>query len=368
MKELYAIMLLMGTIIGAGIIGLPYAYEKSGFFIGLLNLIIIGTAVTFMTLYVGELSIRYKGKHQITGYVGKFLGKRWEKVALILETFGIYTALIAYYIGIGTSVGNIFHIDPKIISTIFFLIASPFVYFGTKSVSKSEFVLMSLKISIILTIFVFLISKINPTNFYYTNYKLLLYPFGITLFSLLGYTVMPEVSQIIDKRKIKKVVMISMISSMIIYLFFIIGFIGAFDGSISQIPSNNLAGNLRYLGDVLIFLILSTPYLALSLAVRDVYYLDFKIRKSFAWILACFVPFLIYLYSNLGFVDLLSISGAYTGGGLGILTMASILRARKKIKIKKEYMVTKSNIPIYFSLLIFIIGIAYETLYIIGIF
>ena len=363
-KSAYAVMLLMGTIIGAGIIGLPYAYEKSGFLFGLLNLIIIGTAVTYMTLYVGELSMRFKGKHQITGYVRKFLGKKWQWIALLLETFGIYTALIAYYIGIGISIGNLFGIDPIIASTIFFLLASPFVYFGTKSVSKGEFFLMSLKIAIIATIFIFLFPHIKVSNLTTLNPKLILFPFGITLFSLLGYTVIPEVSQIISKDKIKKVVVFSMIASIIVYIVFALGFIGSFGDNVSQIPSKNLNGNLAYLGDILIFLILSTPYLALSLAVRDVYYLDLKMRKSFAWILACLVPYLIYLYSSVGFVDLLSISGTYTGGGLGILTMVSVLKARKS----KGEKITKSNIPIYFALAIFLIGILYETLYIIGIF
>lgn len=360
MKKLYAIMLLMGTIIGAGIIGLPYAFQKSGFFFGLLNLIVLGTIVTIMTIYVGELSTYWKGKHQLTGYVGKFVGKDWKKIALLFETFGIYTALIAYYIGIGISLSNLTGIDPRILATVFFLIASPFVYFGTKSVSKGEFILMSIKISLILFLFFELIPRIKMNNIIALNPKYLLFPFGITLFSLLGYTVMPEVSQIIKKDQIKKVVLISMISAISIYVIFTLGFVGAFD-NVSQIPSQNLNGVLGIVGDVLIFLILSTPYLALSLALRDVYYLDLKMRKSFSWLLACLVPFFLYLYLNIGFVNLLSISGAYAGGGLGILTMVSILKAREKKKVKG------SKWPIYASIAVFLIGITYETIHLVGV-
>ena len=360
MKEIYAIMLLMGTIIGAGIIGLPYAFQKSGFLFGLLNLIVLGIIITIMTIYVGELSTYWKGKHQLTGYVGKFVGKDWKEVALLFETFGIYTALIAYYIGIGISISNLTGIDPKIISTVFFLIASPFVYFGTKSVSKGEFFLMSIKIALVLFLFVELIPQIKLRNLATMNLKYILFPFGITLFSLLGYTVMPEVSQIIKKNQIKKVVLVSMVSAITIYLIFTLGFVGAFN-NVSQIPSQNLNGNLAIIGDILIFLVLSTPYLALSLALRDVYYLDLNIRKNFSWLLACFVPFLLYLYLNMGFVNLLSISGTYAGGGLGILTMMAVLKSREKRKIKK------SKLPIYLSISIFLIGIVYETFYLVGV-
>ena len=359
MKSLYAIMLLMGTIIGAGIIGLPYAFQKSGFLFGLMNLIVLGTIITVMTVYVGELSIYWKGKHQLTGYVGKFVGKDWKWVALLFETFGIYTALIAYYIGIGASISNFTGADPRIISTIFFLVASPFVYFGTKSVSKSEFFLMSIKIALVLFLFFALIPSIKIENLLIVHPEYMLFPFGITLFSLLGYTVMPEVSQIIKKNQIKKIVIISMVSSIAIYLVFTIGFVGAFS-NVSQIPSQNLSGNLALVGDILIFLILSTPYLALSLALRDVYYLDLNMRKSFSWLLACLIPFFLYLYLNIGFINLLSISGTYAGGGLGILTMVSVLKAREKRKIRK------ATWPIYTSIIIFLIGIAYETVYLVG--
>ncbi len=362
-----ALMLLMGTIIGAGILGLPYVYAEAGYLTGIFNLILIGIAAYLMIAYVGELTMHYPGKHQLTGYVGKFLGKNWQKIAILIETFGIYTALIAYYIGIGTALGNLFGISPKVMSSIFFVIVTPFVYFGTKSVSKGESILMAFKISLILILFFMLLPHVNTSNLVEFEPKKILLPFGITLFSLLGYTVMPEVSQVLkDRKKINKVVIVSVVISIALYILFTFAFVGAFGKNVAQIPTENLT-QYRWVGDILVFLILSTPFLALSLAVRDVYYLDLKLPKSLAWFFACLIPYLIYLFGNVSFINLLSISGTYTGGGLGLLAMFSVLKARKKSKLSKKYWITKTNYPIYFAIAVMIAGITYQTIHLVGV-
>ena len=69
---------LTGTIIGAGILGLPYVFSKAGFFIGLLWLIILGMVMMFVNLTLGEITLRTNGRHQLSGYAEKYLGK-WGK-------------------------------------------------------------------------------------------------------------------------------------------------------------------------------------------------------------------------------------------------------------------------------------------------
>ena len=66
---------LTGTIIGAGILGLPYVFSKSGFFIGAFWLIFLGFVMLFVNLCLGEVSLRTKKIHQLPGYAEKYLGK-----------------------------------------------------------------------------------------------------------------------------------------------------------------------------------------------------------------------------------------------------------------------------------------------------
>ena len=52
---LQAISLLIGTIIGAGMLGIPYAVKAVGVFPGLLLLLLLGVAILLVNLIFGEI-------------------------------------------------------------------------------------------------------------------------------------------------------------------------------------------------------------------------------------------------------------------------------------------------------------------------
>lgn len=66
---------LSGTVIGAGILGLPYVFAKSGFLFGLFWLLVLGIITLYTFLCLGEISLRTKADHQLPGLAGKYLGK-----------------------------------------------------------------------------------------------------------------------------------------------------------------------------------------------------------------------------------------------------------------------------------------------------
>src|SRR3989344_800615 len=96
-KELLeAIATLAGTVIGAGILGIPYIVQKTGFMVGLAYIIIIGLSVMIVNLCLGEVVLRTEGKHQLTGYAQKYLGKYGKWLMTFSMVVGIYGALTAY--------------------------------------------------------------------------------------------------------------------------------------------------------------------------------------------------------------------------------------------------------------------------------
>ena len=99
---------LTGTIIGAGILGLPYVFVKSGFFIGLFWILFLGLLLLFVSLSMGEITLRTKSIHQLPGYARKYLGNFGGKIMFVAIIFGIYSALLAYLIGEGQSLSKLF--------------------------------------------------------------------------------------------------------------------------------------------------------------------------------------------------------------------------------------------------------------------
>ena len=71
-----ALAVLVGTIIGAGFLGIPYVVAKSGFIPGLAYLVFVFLFILLVKLYLGETILRTKGNHQLTGYAEKYLGKK----------------------------------------------------------------------------------------------------------------------------------------------------------------------------------------------------------------------------------------------------------------------------------------------------
>lgn len=75
-KTFSAVSTLVGTIIGAGILGIPYVVMQSGFGIGILNIITVYGMMILISLYTGEIVLRTKTHHQMIGYASIYLGKK----------------------------------------------------------------------------------------------------------------------------------------------------------------------------------------------------------------------------------------------------------------------------------------------------
>ena len=135
----WAIATLIGTIIGAGIFSIPYVFAKAGFLVGTINLIVLGAAVLLLYFYTGEIVLRTKGNHQLTGYARRYLGKTGKGLMTFSIMFAIYGALVAYTIGVGKALAAIFGLAYTMpFSIAFFIIAALAIYTGLKAVKESE--------------------------------------------------------------------------------------------------------------------------------------------------------------------------------------------------------------------------------------
>ena len=83
-----AIATLVGTIIGAGILGIPFVVSKAGFLTALPLIVLIGLIFVVVNLCLGEITLRTKGVHQLTGYMEKYLGKSGKFLMMLSMIFG----------------------------------------------------------------------------------------------------------------------------------------------------------------------------------------------------------------------------------------------------------------------------------------
>jgi len=95
---IFAVATLVGAIVGLGMFGIPYAASRAGFFVGIGYIVVLGFVMLLLHLIYGEVVERTEGNHRLTGYVEKYLGKKYKRVLGVFIIFALYTALLAYII------------------------------------------------------------------------------------------------------------------------------------------------------------------------------------------------------------------------------------------------------------------------------
>ena len=167
----------------------------------------------------------------------------------------------------------------------------------------------------------------------------------------------PEVEEMLAGRKrlLKKIIPVSILIPILVYLFFIYLILGITGG---QTTESALVGLKDFFGDGIIGLALLfgivttfTSFIALGLTLKKIFWYDLKIEKNIAGAITCFLPLLLFLIGIKQFIPVISFVG---GVMLGIDGILILLMYRK---------VNPRNILALFLFLVLFGGIIYEIIY-----
>jgi tyrosine-specific transport protein len=352
---------LTGTIIGAGILGLPYVFAKSGFLVGVGWLILLGTIMILAKLYLGELALRTKKQHQLPGLAEKYLGKKGKKIMFFAMVFGIYSALLAYLIGEGESFSHLIfgHTAYAIyFGFAFWLLMVLLLTKGLAGLKKVETWGVIAIILIVLGIFIWFLPSVNVENLVQTDSSNFFLPFGVILFALLGFVAIPELEKTIkgQEKNLKKAIILGVSIPILLYILFPLIFVGILGNKVEQVATISLGPIVTLLGIFTMF----TSYFALSFSLKSMFKEDFKSsnRKTFFWV--ALFPLLLFLiikiFNIAGFISILGIGGVISGGLTGILILLMHRKARKHSDMKPEYKMRSNWFIIILLSVIFILG------------
>ena len=360
-----AIAILVGTIMGAGVLGIPYAVAKAGFVTGLVLMILLGLGVLIINLAVGEFVLRTKGNHQLTGYAEKYLGKKGKLVMTLTMIVGLYGALVAYLIGSGEALSAIFNGNPFFHSLVFFAAVSLIIYFGVRAVGHSELFFVFIFLTILLLISIFSFSSIDMSNlkgFNFYNSGLI---YGVVLFALGGAISIPEMKEelVKNKKSLKKAIIIGTLIPIVFYplfAFVVVGVTGGNTTEISTVGLGNVVGQYVVMfGNLFAVFVMATSFLTLGLGLKEMYNYDYKINKKLAWLLTIIVPLGLFLLGIRSFINTLGFTGAIAGGIEGILFILIFWKARKYGDRKPEYSVPLNKVISGLLIMVFSLGIIY---------
>ncbi len=368
-KSIKALAVFLGTIIGVGIFGLPYVASKIGFIPIVFYFVFMSIVVISMHFLFSRVILGTEKLHRMPGYVGEYLGSNWKKFSLLVFSFGLIGALLAYLI-VGGEFLNfllspIFGGNATLYTSLFFLIGSIFIFRGIKNISGIE---LSLLIAFFVILGVFFMKALPFINFEYLqtiDLEYLFFPYGVVFFSLGGLAILPEIKEMLanynQERELRKVIVSGILLATVSYLFFIFIILGSCGSLVSKEAmygfANILGDNIAGLGFIFGIITCFTSFLTLGLTLKKVFWYDLNIPKHISWFIACFLPFLFFLLGFREFIDIIGLTGAIALGIDGIFIVFIYREFLKRKKIKKI------NPLVYCLPIFFILGIAFEIFY-----
>lgn len=367
-KFLYATSVLIGTMVGVGVFGIPLAFSKSGFLVGVGLMVAIAAAMLLTYFMYAEVVLRTEAPHQLVGYTGKYLGPWWKKFMLFADTLSIYGGLLAYIIIAGDFLNYLFsgfyYATPSFYSILFFAVFSILIYLGFRTIAWLEIGLVGIYCLVIFVTFIFGLPKIHLPNLMTFSPGAWFLPYGVLLFAFAGMSAIPLQRKILtgQEENLKKSIGLAVAVVAILYLLFAFTIVGI----VGEATPDTVSGLFEFIGGRLVFLIVlfgilavSTSYLTLGLAMFDVFRLDYKLKSVPAWLLVILPPFILYLSGLRTFVDVINIAGAAAIAPISLIIIATFAKAKGRGDRVPEYSVTVPKWLMYILILIFLGGAIY---------
>ncbi len=164
------ILLIAGSCIGAGMLGLPILTGLAGFFPSLLMFLVVWVFMTLTGLLLVEVNSWHSNRVNMLTMVGSSLGKWGRAACWVFYLFLFYALLVAYISGSGNLVATFsaeylrWNVPAYAGSLFFVLLFGYLVYLGTRQVDLCNRFLMGVKILAFLSLIVLGARYIDPVK------------------------------------------------------------------------------------------------------------------------------------------------------------------------------------------------------------
>ncbi len=330
-------LLVTGTSIGVGMLALPVATAKGGFFPSLLIYLVCWVFMLCTGLLILEACIWMPKNANLITLSSRLLGKWGKFFCWVLYLFLFSCLMVAHIAGGGGVVSDLSNgIIPTWLGTVVYvLLFSPVVYFGALWVDRFNLILI---LGILITYLVFVsssISYVNPTFLARMDWGKVWWalPVVFTAFGFQG--LIPTLFNYMNRNvsKVRIALILGTAIPLIIYVvweFLILGivpFLGK-GGLLESLQKGESAVNplgfyihnptLLTVGRAFAFFAMTTSFLGIGMAFVDFLLDGFKLpKKPLSKALACGIIFLIPLVITLTNPSIF-ISALSFAGGIGV--------------------------------------------------
>lgn len=331
--------LYVGTIVGAGMFGLPFMIMRSGLLSGVLLFILTFVILATLHAWYARVVIKTGTTHRLPGLASLYLGKYSFTASVLSAFFGIYGAILIYALLAGEFLRNLFSFGSLLPWAVFFIIGiGALLFFDLKKISIINLWMTLPLIVLVVVLFVIGAVHVEASNFDLFGEASPLLPYGVFIFSFSGAVAVPEVVELLrgsPDKYIKRIAVIGTAIPAFIYILFVVATVGV--TGLQTTPESfaglSLAlGNwIGVVGSLLGLLAVATSFLVLGLYLRDLFQDDFSFSLPRAWLAVVIVPIVFIL---LGARDFLHVMGLVGAVAIGVDSLF-IIRLYKKLVVQK---------------------------------
>lgn len=364
-KTLQAVAFIGG--IGAGILGLPYAVAQVGLPIGIPYIIAVGLLMMGINILVGEIVIGTRKKLQLAGLAKLYFGRTGEAIMSLLMYSLLFSALLIYIVGEGETLRTLFGGTSLNWSIGFFLVASACVLLGMKMIKKID-VFLLLFLTLVITVIIgngFL--HLNLEAVQYTNWKNIFLPYGVLMFAFHASTSIPEAYEVVEKNVnvFRRSIVWAMLFNIVVYVLFAIATVGVMGIETTSIATiglgQRIGAHIFLFGNVFAAIAMALAFLNVASSLRDSLRWDFGFSHLAGGVVACVLPFLIFMAGLREFITLIDVVGGVIIS-TELLFLLMIYWKVEHLKRMKNAIVHHATWLVIVLLLAFSIGTVYSVL------
>ena len=327
-----AVALLIGTQVGAGVLGLPKVLAPLGFFWGPVALFVAAYLLAMTAVMLVEAIYLTNPRYHYFDLASHYLGS-FGIILVLTILYAGYAALVAYISGLGQVLSSLAGGDPLFWSFIAWAALSAVVFFGLRLSGPAEESLTVFMILLVVTIFLWALPEMQPytARFDFPSFAIAM---GVAVFGFFSHTLIPEVVQ--GFRNMNKTIIAIFFSFSIVfvtYTLFSLSIMGAAGSEITEIGTlvlaENLGNDLSIIAILLPLLTITTSFIGMGTAQRDILQEIVK-NRLLAWIFAVLPPLVLYILGYGAFVGMIWLASLGMIVACGILPPILLLYARKE--------------------------------------
>lgn len=360
---------IIGTIIGVGVFGVPYAMSQVGLGLALVYVVVLGGIQVMQSLFYAEAAMACEEKTRLIGLAKRYLGRKAGKVAAGSTILGFWGSLIAYILVGGTFLhlivsphlgGEVYHYQ-----LVWGFAGSLIVYFGLSFVEKIDFI-STVALSLALLLIVGMsVPHIEPANYQLYASGDLFLPYGVILLALAGISAVPEMEDIMDGKHqgFRKAIVLGSIIAIALTTLFALAVYGVTGAGTTEDGMTGLksimGGGIAVFAAAFGFLAVATSFFIIGLNLRSSFEYDFKLSAFPSWLLACGIPFGLVVIGVKSFIGIISFTGAVFGGITAVIVSLLYISITKRGLMKGREL----GVPVFWakvSIALLSLGAVYE--------